>query len=143
MTADFELDLEERLPLFLGNCGCPDGRCHERVALALLLCRSGLLDASGLRAGLLRLTLLALGFPFLSAFEHGTPALTVQDSKRSRAFAPMSDIPISRQAVGGRAPPLTAPIQVRELIGPVILYRMIWSTTGRAGDRVNREVEVT
>ncbi len=74
MTADFELNLEERLARFLSQRGRAHGSCHERVALALLRGNSGLVRASSLLAGFSGLALLALGFPLLSILEHKIPA---------------------------------------------------------------------
>src|SRR5260370_23587933 len=73
VTADFELNLEERLARFLSQRGRAYGSCHERVALALLRSNSGLLRASSLLAGFSGLALPALGFPLLSTLEHKIP----------------------------------------------------------------------
>ena len=70
VTAHFELNLEERLPLFFRDRGRPGGRCHERLALPLLLRHSGLLGTSSVHTSLLGLTRPPLGFPLLGAFEH-------------------------------------------------------------------------
>jgi hypothetical protein len=71
MATHLELDLEERLSLFLGGRGRADGRCQEGRALALLLSGPGLLGASSLGAGLFFLACSFLGFAFFSALEHG------------------------------------------------------------------------
>jgi hypothetical protein len=74
MATHFELDLEKPLPIFLGDRGRTDWRCQERLALALLLDRPGLLGASRLRACLLSLTRSPFGFPLFRALEHVSSA---------------------------------------------------------------------
>jgi hypothetical protein len=92
MTANFELDLEERLALLHGGRGRTDGCCQVRCTLSLVLSLPGPLSAIGLRARLLSLTLAPFCVPLLSALEHGVPPINVISAERTEDMVAIPDI---------------------------------------------------
>src|SRR5262249_36251875 len=101
MTANLELDLEERLALLHGGRGRADGCRQVRVALALLLSQPGSLGAIGLCACFLSLALAPFCIPLLSTLEHRVPPISVISADRTEAMVAIPDICGSESRSGG------------------------------------------
>ena len=101
MTANFELNLEERLALLHRDRRRTDGRRQVRFALALLLGQPGLLGAISLRARLLSFTLAPFCVPLLGALEHVGLRSNVIIAERTDGLAVIPDISESEPELPG------------------------------------------
>src|SRR5215467_9071718 len=104
MTADLELDLEERLALLHGGRGRADGCRQVRVALSLLLSQPGPLGAIGLCACFLSLALAPFCLPLLSTLEHRVLRSASSVRIVLRPWSRYQTFPDPNRAAAGRLP---------------------------------------